>query len=68
MPLGASIFEDVPSVKFLYLVFTRTPGEVTIDNLGLCSCVPCLSSVITSCSLLNHNYSLQIYTEMGIAW
>ena len=29
MPLGASFFDDVPLVEFIYLVFTRTPG-------GLC--------------------------------
>ena len=27
MPLGASILEDVPLVEFMYLVFTRMPGE-----------------------------------------
>ena len=25
MPLGASLFEDVPLVEFIYLAFTRTP-------------------------------------------
>ena len=28
MPQGASFFEDVPLVEFIYLVFTRTPGGV----------------------------------------
>ena len=27
MPLGASFFEDVPLVEFMYLVFNRMPGE-----------------------------------------
>ena len=35
MPLGASFFEDVPLVEFIYLVFTRTPGGVTVDDSGL---------------------------------
>ena len=28
MPPGASTFVDVPLVEFIYLVFTRTPGEL----------------------------------------
>ena len=51
MPLGASFFEDVPSVEFIYLVFTRTPGGVTVGDSGLCCCVPCLSSAIISLCL-----------------
>ena len=43
MPLDASFFADVPLVKFLYLVFTGTPGGVTIAESGLRCCVPCLS-------------------------
>ena len=27
MPLGVILFEDVPQVEFMYLVFTRMPGE-----------------------------------------
>ena len=46
MPLGASFFDDVPLVAFMYLVFTRTPGGVTVGDSGLCCCVPCLSSAI----------------------
>ena len=48
MPLGASFFflEDVPLVEFIYFVFTRTPGGVTVGDSGLCCCVPCLSSAI----------------------
>ena len=48
MPLGASFFEDVPLVEFMYLVFTHMPGGVTVGDSGLCCCVPCLSSAITS--------------------
>ena len=48
MPLGASFFEDVPLVGFIYLVFTRMPGRVTVSYSGLCCCVPCLSSAIIS--------------------
>ena len=44
MPQGASFFEDVPLVEFMYLVFTCMPGGVTVGNSGLCCCVPCLSS------------------------
>ena len=52
MPQGVSCFEDVPLVEFIYLVFTRTPGGVTIGNAGLCCCVPCLLSTIISVCLL----------------
>ena len=51
MPLGASFFEDVPSVEFIYLVFTRTPGALTVGDSGLCRCVLCLSSAIISLCL-----------------
>ena len=45
-------FEDVPLAEFTDLVFTCTPGGVTI---GLCCCVPCLSSAIVSqCLLVQH--------------
>ena len=54
MPLGASFFEDVPLVEFIYLVFTRTPGGVIVGDSGLC-CVPCLSSAsISLCVLIQH--------------
>ena len=52
MPLGASFFEDVPLVEFIYLVFTRMPGGVTIGGSDLCCCVPCLSSAIISLCLV----------------
>ena len=51
MPLGASLFEDVPLVEFRYLVFPRMPGGVTVGGLGLCCCVACLSSAIISLHL-----------------
>ena len=58
MPLGASFIEDVPLVEFMYLVFTRTPGGVTVGDSGLCCCVPCLSSAIISlCLLVLHKRS-----------
>ena len=53
MPLGASFFEDVPLVEFIYLVFTCAPGGVTVGDSGLCCCVPCLSSAIISLSLIS---------------
>ena len=52
MPLGASFFDDVPLVEFMYLVFTRAPVGVTVGDSGLCCCVPCLSSAIISICLL----------------
>ena len=53
MPLGASFFvvvcfENVPLVEFMYLVFTRTPGGLTVGDSGLCCCVSCLSIAIIS--------------------
>ena len=30
----------------MYLVFTRMPSAVSVDNSGLCRCVPCLWSAI----------------------
>ena len=39
------VFEDVPSVEFIHLAFTRTPGEVTVGDSGLCCRVPPLSSL-----------------------
>ena len=32
--------ENLPLVEFIYLVFTRMPGEVTTGNSGLCCGVP----------------------------
>ena len=52
MPLGASLFEDVPLVEFIYRVFTRTSGGVTVGDSGLSCCVPCLSSAIVSLCLV----------------
>ena len=48
---NATFFEDVPSVEFIYFVFTRTPGGVTVGDSGLRCCVPCLSSAIISLGL-----------------
>ena len=42
----------MPLVEFIYLVFTRTPGGVTVGDSGLCCCVPCLSSSIIFLCLL----------------
>ena len=35
-------YEDVPLVEFMYPVFTRMPGGITVGDSGL-FCVPCLS-------------------------
>ena len=49
---GASFFEDVSLVEFKCPVLARIPGGVTVDDLGLPCCVPCLLSAISSlCSL-----------------
>ena len=56
MPLGASFFEDVPSVEFIYLIFTPTPSGVTVGDSGLCCCVLCLSSAIIPLCLLMYFY------------
>ena len=53
MPLGIFFSEDVPLEEFIYLVFTRMPGEVTVGGSGLCCCVSCLlSTIISSLCLL----------------
>ena len=38
MLLGASSFEDVPLMEFMYLVFTCMPGRSTVDNSDLLLC------------------------------
>ena len=55
MSLGASFFEDVPLVEFIYLVFTRLPGGVTVGDSGLCCSDPSLSSAIISLCLVIHS-------------
>ena len=49
---GVILFEDVPLVEFMYLVFARVPGDVTVGDSGLSCCVPCLSSAVISICLL----------------
>ena len=52
------VFEDVPLVQFIRLVFSRMPGEATVDDSGLGCCVPRLSSAIISLySLIIHRRS-----------
>ena len=48
---GGILFENVPLVEFIYLVFTGTLGGVTVGDSGLCRCVLCLSSAIISLCL-----------------
>ena len=36
------VVEDVPVVVFMFLVFTRMPGGVTVGDSGLCCCVSCV--------------------------
>ena len=49
---GASFFEDLPLVEFMYLVFTLMPGGFTVGDSGLCCRVPCLSNGFISLHLL----------------
>ena len=44
-------YKDVLLVEFMYLVFTRMPGGVTVGGSGHC-CVPCLWSAIISLWML----------------
>ena len=46
-------------MEFIYLVFTRMPGGVTVCDSGLCCCVPCLSSAIKSLCLVIHKLYCQ---------
>ena len=39
-------------MEFVYLVFTRMPGGVTVGDSGLRCCVPCLSSATIFLCLL----------------
>ena len=50
MPLGVILFEDVPQVEFMYLVFTRMPGENYRRRLK--SLLFCLYDVFRA--LINH--------------
>ena len=52
MPLGASFFEDVPLVGFMYLIFTCMPGGFTVGDSGLCCCLfPFVGSLASSGSV-----------------
>ena len=41
-------------MEFIYLVFTRMPGGVTVGDSGLCCCVPCLLNAMNSLRLMIH--------------
>ena len=45
MPLGVSFLEDLPLVEFIYLIFARTPGGVTVGDSSLC--VQCLFFIVS---------------------
>ena len=49
---GTFFFKAAPLLEFVYLVFTRMPGGVTVGDSGLCCCVPCPSSAIISLRLV----------------
>ena len=40
------LLEGLPLVEFMYTVFTRMPGGVTLGDSGFCCCVPCLISTV----------------------
>ena len=62
---GVILFENVPLVEFIYLVFTGTLGGVTVGDSGLCCCVLCLSRAIISLYLLIfHCHHRKIHTEL----
>ena len=52
---GDPFFENVPLVEFMHNVFTRMPGGVSVGDSGLCCCVPCLLSAVTSLCLILHS-------------
>ena len=73
MPLGTSFFEDVPLVEFMYLVFTRMLGGVTVGDSGLCCCIPCLSkAVIFLCLVILHRrsrpHSVSEFKKMALSY
>ena len=39
-------------MEFIYPVFTRMPGGVTVDDSGLSCCMPCLSNTNISLCLV----------------
>ena len=52
---GILYSEYIPLMEFIYLVFTRVPGGVTVGDSGLCCCIPCLSkAVIFLCLVILH--------------
>ena len=57
MLLGASSFEDVPLVEFMYLVFTCMPGGVTIGDSGLLLLYELLCLLILHRHLRPHSVS-----------
>ena len=65
----SQFLEDVPLVEFMYLVFTRTPGGVTVGDSGLCCCVPFLSNAIISlCSLILRSRSKPHSVSDFLVW
>ena len=53
MSLGHPLLRMYFWLEFIYLVFTRMPGGITVSDSGLCCCVPCLSGAINSLCLLS---------------
>ena len=57
--------EDVPLVEFMYLVFTRMPGGVTVGDSSLDCCVPCLLSAIASlCRVFKETFAVTDSKEL----
>ena len=58
---GDILSENVPFLEFMYLVFTRMPGGVTLADSGLCCCVPCVSSAIISLCSLTEPVNFEVF-------
>ena len=69
MPLGASFFENVLLMEFIYLVFTHMPGGVTmaiqVFVVVALFCWP-FSAIISLCLLILHKRSRPHFFPDGI--
>ena len=65
---GASFLEDVTLVEFMYLVFTRMSGGVTVGDSSLCCCVPCLLSSVASLRLMSLRRRRRPYMSFAVFW
>ena len=71
MLLGASLFENVPLVKCMYLVFNRMPSGDTIGDLGLLLCplsVECYSLLLFAGWNVITQFLFFIFYFLGFTW